>query len=98
MVLVLRFPDRVYEVVHSGRDFARLLDVWGTYVAGRKWRKGSVTLRVLELGIRYEFGRLFDPPRRETQAELARAFGLKQTTIQSRLRKYRRITTERSIK
>ena len=99
VVLTLRFPPRVYEVVKSrGRDFGRLLAVWQDYLAPRSLRKAPKTLRILEVGVRYEFGHLFDPPRKETHAELAQVFKVKKTTIQSWLRRYREITADRAIR
>ena len=93
----LRFPSKTYQVsTTSLRDFARLLDVWQQYLVG-PWKRGSVTLRKLHLGIRYEFGPLFAPPLRETHADLARVFKIKRTTVQSWLRRYSEITAHRSV-
>ena len=93
----LYFPGEVYDIkAPLSRRTGQLLDVWQHHVAGRRNFR-SETLRIFRVGIMREFGDLFSPPVDGSYKALARRFSKPTTTIQSYLRRYRKLTAQRAI-
>lgn len=94
----LRFRDSIYRVdTGLSRQCKELIDTWQRLVAGQPISGGD-DLTVIQVGVVNEFGELFDPPADGSHAALAKRFKKPATTIQSFLRRYRKLKSLRSVK
>ncbi len=92
--MTLHLPGQTYQVnTELSRKCSRLLKVYEQFL----WNRPAVVtdqVRVLQVGFLWEFGDLFEPPVDQRHKALARRFRFPTTTIQSYIRRYRRLTVD----
>ncbi len=72
--------------------------VWTHYYVGNKIRRYEPPPKFLHIGLLREFGHLLDPPVDGSPAKLAQRFKVSERRVLSLIRRYQRLTAERSIR